>query len=133
MGRRKNYTNYEQNKRIAKMLLLHRVWNGMTQTDLAKELGVSFQQLQKYEKCVNRITAESLFKLCQTKKWDIKLWMDESPEMTLETWHNRENKQKKQIYHRIQALFENLNQNGERNYYKKDPIPFVIDSIEKGN
>lgn len=33
---------------------------GMTQQDLATKLGVSFQQLQKYEKGLNRVSASRL-------------------------------------------------------------------------
>ena len=56
--RKKGFTNYEINKNIAKILVLHRVWDGLNQTKIAKDLNVSFQQIQKYEKCMNRISAE---------------------------------------------------------------------------
>lgn len=36
---------------------------GMTQGELAQELGISFQQLQKYEKGTNRLSAGRLFAL----------------------------------------------------------------------
>ena len=36
-----------------------RLSNGMTQSDLATAIGVSFQQVQKYEKGSNRISAHS--------------------------------------------------------------------------
>lgn len=35
--------------------------NGLTQTDLGDKLGVTFQQVQKYEKGSNRISAPKLF------------------------------------------------------------------------
>ena len=38
----------------------HRLLKGMSQETLAKELGVSFQQIQKYEKGTNRIGAGRL-------------------------------------------------------------------------
>ena len=37
-----------------------RLAKGMTQTDLGIDLGVSFQQVQKYEKGMNRIGASRL-------------------------------------------------------------------------
>lgn len=38
---------------------------GMTQVMLAKRVGTSFQQLQKYESGANRISASRLWELCQ--------------------------------------------------------------------
>jgi DNA-binding XRE family transcriptional regulator len=37
---------------------------GLTQQDLAKTLGVSFQQVQKYEIGLNRVSAARLFEIC---------------------------------------------------------------------
>ncbi len=38
---------------------------GMTQTALAKAVGVSFQQVQKYEKGTNRVSASKLFEMAE--------------------------------------------------------------------
>ena len=38
---------------------------GISQADLAETLGVSFQQIQKYEKGVNRVSAARLFAICK--------------------------------------------------------------------
>lgn len=38
---------------------------GMSQEDLASHLGVSFQQVQKYERGINRITAARLFEIAR--------------------------------------------------------------------
>ena len=40
----------------------------MTQSDLAKVIGLTFQQLQKYEKGKNRVSATTLQKLAATMK-----------------------------------------------------------------
>jgi transcriptional regulator with XRE-family HTH domain len=42
-----------------------RVALSMSQADLSKELGVTFQQIQKYEKGVNRVSAARLFDICK--------------------------------------------------------------------
>ena len=42
---------------------LRRTLLGMSQTDLAEALGLTFQQVQKYEKGVNRISASRLYHL----------------------------------------------------------------------
>jgi transcriptional regulator with XRE-family HTH domain len=38
----------------------------MSQTDLGKKLGVTFQQIQKYESGRNRISAARLYVVCKT-------------------------------------------------------------------
>ena len=44
---------------------LRRVVVGMTQTELAKRLGITFQQVQKYEKGTNRIGASRLYLIAE--------------------------------------------------------------------
>lgn len=46
-------------QRIKLLRKLHQI----SQTDLGNELGLSFQQIQKYETGVNRISASRLFEL----------------------------------------------------------------------
>lgn len=48
---------------VEKRLCVRRQELGLTQKILAKRAGVSYQQLQKYEAAVNRISASKLFKL----------------------------------------------------------------------
>ena len=38
---------------------------GMTQESLGELLGVTFQQVQKYEKGANRVSAARLFQICE--------------------------------------------------------------------
>jgi transcriptional regulator with XRE-family HTH domain len=40
----------------------------MSQTDLANELGMTFQQVQKYERGANRVSASVLFKMSRAMK-----------------------------------------------------------------
>jgi transcriptional regulator with XRE-family HTH domain len=42
-----------------------RLERDMSQAALAKAIGVSFQQVQKYEASRNRIAASTLYKICQ--------------------------------------------------------------------
>jgi transcriptional regulator with XRE-family HTH domain len=55
-------------KYIRLRLRTRRLTLHMTQTDLANVIGVTFQQLQKYEKGTNRITASTLQKLAAAMK-----------------------------------------------------------------
>ena len=64
MARKAGLIN-EVDQHIAQRLQLRRVMLGMTQSDLAKKCGVSFQQIQKYETANNRIPAARLFDLSQ--------------------------------------------------------------------
>ena len=72
-------------KNIAKHLLLNRVKSGLTQTDCADMLGVSFQQYQKWEKGSNRIYAEQLLELCIRGKWQLETFSSR-PEDVLFTY-----------------------------------------------
>ena len=46
--------------RVGESIRAHRLIAGMSQSDLASRLGVSFQQVQKYEKGANRVGAGRL-------------------------------------------------------------------------
>ncbi|MEM1400446.1 MAG: helix-turn-helix transcriptional regulator [Pseudomonadota bacterium] len=50
---------------IGRRLAKARTLCGMTQTDLGNRVGLSFQQIQKYEKGANRISAGLLFELAR--------------------------------------------------------------------
>ena len=47
--------------RVGARLRLLRRARGLSQTDLAKSLGLTFQQVQKYERGINRISASKLW------------------------------------------------------------------------
>lgn len=64
---------------IAKRLQLRRVMLGMTQTDLAKRCGISFQQIQKYETAGNRIPASRLFDLSQALETSVAFFFSGLP------------------------------------------------------
>jgi transcriptional regulator with XRE-family HTH domain len=49
---------------VGKMLRLRRELRGMPQKELARRLGISFQQVQKYESGANRISASKLWEMC---------------------------------------------------------------------
>ncbi|HEY2245680.1 MAG TPA: helix-turn-helix domain-containing protein [Xanthobacteraceae bacterium] len=52
-------------KAIGARLRAFRLQRQLTQTALATPLGVTFQQIQKYENGVNRISSSTLVKLCE--------------------------------------------------------------------
>ena len=64
---------------IGQRLQLRRVMLGMTQTDLAKRCGISFQQIQKYETGGNRIPASRLFDLSQALETSVAFFFSGLP------------------------------------------------------
>ncbi len=61
---------------VAKRIRTRRLEVGMTQQQAASILGISFQQLQKYEHGANRITAGRLFQLADALDTDIAYFFD---------------------------------------------------------
>jgi transcriptional regulator with XRE-family HTH domain len=50
---------------VAKRVRALRLQRGLTQTELSDALGVTFQQVQKYERGANRISAGRLFRIAK--------------------------------------------------------------------
>ena len=132
---RRNWSNLEINKRICKQLILHRIWNGLSQSKLAEDIGTTFQQYQKVEKCYNRIFAEQLVSICKNRGWKTEIICEANPEETLKEWFKRDygNAIIPDKYTKILRSWDVLDKSAQRNYYGEEPIPFVVDSIERGN
>ena len=52
-------------KLVGRNIRIQRLAKGLSQTELAQKLGVTFQQVQKYEKGVNRIGCGRLFQIAR--------------------------------------------------------------------
>ena len=59
------HSPHEYNVRIGHKLRQIRKDRSITQKDMADILGVSYQQIQKYERGIDRLSASSLFYLCE--------------------------------------------------------------------
>ncbi|WP_426958319.1 helix-turn-helix domain-containing protein [Muricoccus radiodurans] len=57
---------------------LRRMLLGMSQTEVAEALSISFQQVQKYERGVNRIGASRLFELARVLDVPISFFFDDA-------------------------------------------------------
>lgn len=55
----------ETDLKIGQAIRAVRITRGMSQTDLAEFLGMTFQQVQKYEGGKNRISTSALILICQ--------------------------------------------------------------------
>lgn len=64
---------------VGQRLRQRRTLLGMTQTELADIMGVTFQQIQKYEKGSNRISASRLYEMSEALKVKISYFFDEMP------------------------------------------------------
>ena len=60
-----NRASTDVDKFVGHKLKLLRKSVGMTQSDLGEAAGVTFQQIQKYERGVNRIGASRLWEFCK--------------------------------------------------------------------
>lgn len=63
-------------KKLGSLMRLQRSVNGYTINDVAKLLGVSTQQIQKYEMGINRISATKLHVLAKFLKMPLDLFFD---------------------------------------------------------
>jgi transcriptional regulator with XRE-family HTH domain len=61
---------------IGLRLRMRRILLNLTQDDLAQRLNITFQQIQKYEKAVNRISASRLYDISQVLNIDISYFFD---------------------------------------------------------
>ncbi len=69
----------ETDLHVGKRLRRRRRLLGMTQQDLASQVGVRFQQIQKYECGANRITASRLFELARAMNVSVQYFFDGMP------------------------------------------------------
>lgn len=55
-------------KKMGNRLRAYRIDAGMSQAELGEKVGVSFQQIQKYEKGTNRLTVVRMVEVCKLLK-----------------------------------------------------------------
>lgn len=125
------------NANIAKILTLHRVWNGYTQKQIAQCIEVTFQQIQKYERCINRLPSDHLIDICNQKGWDINLFAVNQPSAIFDEWmktidpYENESPYPLRISQIIKA-WEKIDNVGKLNYLSRQTNPRYKE-IMKGN
>jgi len=65
---------------LGRLLRARRLEQHMSQSQLADALGVTFQQIQKYEKGINRISAGRLFEIANLLGVPITFFFEGSPQ-----------------------------------------------------
>ena len=66
-------------KHIGSRLRMRRRMLDLSQADLGNALGITFQQVQKYEKGVNRIGASRLFQISKILDVPVQFFFEEAP------------------------------------------------------
>jgi transcriptional regulator with XRE-family HTH domain len=72
---------------VGKRLRLRRTLLGMSQERLGESLGLTFQQVQKYERGANRIGSSRLFELGQILDVPVSFFFDDMPGTTATSTH----------------------------------------------
>ncbi len=65
-------------KRVGQNISIFRNAKGISQTELGNAIGVTFQQVQKYENGVNRVSSSRLVKIAKTLNVPISSFFDNS-------------------------------------------------------
>jgi transcriptional regulator with XRE-family HTH domain len=63
-------------KLVGQMIRTQRLSKGLTQTQLGAKLGVSFQQIQKYENGANRVGSGRLFEIAEFLEVPVKAFFE---------------------------------------------------------
>ena len=64
---------------VGSRLRLRRTLMGMSQEKLGNSVGLTFQQIQKYERGLNRIGASRLYQFCKALDVPVSFFFDEMP------------------------------------------------------
>jgi len=59
---------------------MRRILTGMSQEKLGEEIGLTFQQIQKYEKGSNRISASRLYQISRILNVPVQYFFEDAPE-----------------------------------------------------
>ena len=131
---RKNRHNAENlilAKMIAKHLIMHRIWNGLSQKKIAVEdLQVTHQQYQKIEAVSNDVFYVQVARIFKNRGWNKEV-LEADPYAVLDEWLKRDYEGRgindmqngfgvyPDKYHKIINAWKLLNLKAEKNHYKK--------------
>jgi len=69
---------------VGNRVRMRRMLIGMSQEKLGERLGLTFQQIQKYEKGANRISASRLFQMAQILGVPVQFFFEDLPQQAVE-------------------------------------------------
>jgi transcriptional regulator with XRE-family HTH domain len=76
MAGRSNKSATSTDKLVGQMIRTQRLLKGLTQTELGTKLGVTFQQIQKYENGANRVGSGRLFEIAGIFEVPVKVFFE---------------------------------------------------------
>lgn len=92
MTQHKNVAN-KIDAHVGRRVRLRRTMMGLSQEKLGQHLGLTFQQVQKYERGLNRIGASRLFDIAQTLDVPVGFFFDDMPEEVAALAHRQQHDQ----------------------------------------
>ena len=100
------------NRHLGSKLRMRRLSLGLTQTKVAQAINVTFQQIQKYEKGTNGISALRIMQLANFLKVPVVFFFEDYPlyEGTAVNASNNENKAEELNYSFLVKLFSGLSE-----------------------
>ena len=84
------FMSAQLNQHLGKKLRLKRTSLGLTQTQVAQAINVTFQQIQKYEKGTNGVSSARLLQLANFLKVPIKYFFEDYQDFSEQTGLNSE-------------------------------------------
>jgi transcriptional regulator with XRE-family HTH domain len=69
---------------VGEKIRTQRLLRGLSQTDLGKKVGITFQQIQKYEKGVNRVGAGRLHRIAEALGVPVSFFFEGAQGMSIE-------------------------------------------------
>jgi transcriptional regulator with XRE-family HTH domain len=103
---------------VGTRIRLRRTLVGMSQERLGEALGLTFQQVQKYERGVNRVGASRLFDLSRVLDVPIAFFFDDMPEV-LAASHGG------QAYRRVNGFAESQDSFGDEMMNRRETLELV--------
>ena len=65
---------------VGSRIRMRRLYLGQSQSELARSVGLTFQQIQKYERGLNRVSASRLYDLARVLDVPVSFFFDDMPE-----------------------------------------------------
>ncbi len=108
---------------VGARLRVRRKLLGMTQTSLGEAIGLTFQQMQKYEKGTNRVSGSRLFDLSRVLGVPVEYFFEEMPSaIAASSPANRRGRVKKPVRYKLDPMAKRETLELVRAYYKiSDP------------
>tara|TARA_B100000029_G_scaffold52588_1_gene47779 strand:- start:1150 stop:1539 length:390 start_codon:yes stop_codon:yes gene_type:complete len=115
-------------RNIAKNLVLKRLESGLTQTQVAQTLGVTFQQAQKFESGNNAMRADQLHIVCKKYNWNMESFFHTPISIKLKAASSSDEEKEK-----AQSLYDNLMAKVQGKWHKIDNFSKVATKFDKND